>query len=757
MKRNYKFYRQLDEMDCGPACIKMIAASYGKEFSLDFLRINSYITKNGVNLAGLSLAAEKIGLRTRAVKLTYEQVVKEAPCPCVLHWNQNHFVVLYKVKRAGRFSLFQRTDKFVIADPGQGLVTVDRTTFRQGWLNAMNDKGITLLLKPTEEFFTQNNGAQVESIGFKFLLKYLKPYRKYLLQIIMGMLLSSIITLFLPFLTKTIVDYGIQRNDIHFIYLILASQLLLFAGGLCADMIRNQLLLHINSRVSVTIISNFLAKLMKLPINFFESKNIGDVTQRINDHNRIENFLTGSTLNTLFSLVNLVMFSIVLAIYNLPVLEIFFLGSTFSIGWIFLFQKRRKDLDFVRFQRMKENQNTIFELVTGMQEMKLNNCENVRRWQWEHIQAKLFKVNIKSLALEQYQEIGSTLITQLKNILISFVAAIAVIHGQITLGVMLSISYIVGQMNSPLTQIISFIRNVQDARLSLDRLNEIHQRDNEDNDFEVPPLPADAQSLSRPRFQLVNGVRCDLLNGILMDRVSFQYGGPKSSKILDNINLFIPKGKITAIVGMSGSGKTTLLKLLLKFYDVVDGQILVDGNDIRDFTATEWRKRCGTVMQDGYIFSDTIEKNIAASGEDELTQNLDKAIEIANLQDYIENLPMGLQTKIGNTGTGMSGGQKQRVFIARAVCKDPAYIFFDEATSALDANNEHKIMENLALFFKGRTVVIIAHRLSTVKNADQIVVLQNGRVIEVGTHRELVDAKKKYFELIRDQLDLDVA
>lgn len=756
MNRNYKFYRQLDEMDCGPACLKMIAASYGKDFSLDFLRVNSYITKNGVNLGGLSQAAEKIGLHTRAVKLTYDQMVKEAPLPCILHWNQNHFVVLYKVKRSGRLSFFRGNEKFVIADPGQGLVTIDKATFIQGWLNSVSKQGISLLLKPTEAFFFQNNGGNVESVGFKFLLKYLKPYKKYLLQITVGMLLSSIVTLFLPFLTKAIVDYGIQRSDINFIYLLLASQLLLFTGGLFADMIRNQLLLHINSRVSVSIISNFLSKLMKLPINFFESKNIGDVTQRINDHNRIENFLTGSTLNTLFSFVNLLMFSVVLAVYNLPVLEIFLAGSVFSIGWIFLFQKKRKDLDFLRFQRMKENQNTIFELVTGMQEMKLNNCENVRRWQWEHIQAKLFKVNIKSLALEQYQEIGSTLITQLKNILISFVAAIAVINNSITLGVMLSISYIVGQMNAPLTQIIAFIRNVQDARLSLDRLNEIHHRDNED-DSEVPSVPAGTNTLDRARFQMINGVRCDLLNGILLDGVSFHYGGPRSPKTLNNINLFIPKGKITAIVGMSGSGKTTLLKLLLKFYDPVEGRIIVDGKDMRDFTATEWRKSCGTVMQDGFIFSDTIERNIAASGEEELKKNITKAIEIANLQDYIQNLPMGLQTKIGSTGTGMSGGQKQRVFIARAVCKDPAYIFFDEATSALDANNEHRIMDNLGLFFKGRTVVIIAHRLSTVKNADQIVVLQNGSVTEAGTHRELVYAKKKYFELIRDQLDLDVA
>jgi len=765
MKKKFKFHKQLDHMDCGPTCLKMIASYYGKDYSLDFLRANSFITRQGVNLLGLSEAAEKIGIKTLGVKVTINQLVEDVPLPCILHWNQEHFVVLYDIQLAKDGILSKKKKlKFLIADPGHNLISIDQATFSKFWLNTGDKKGVALILEPTIEFYNQEENQQTKSSGFKFLFKYIAPYKKYVVQVIIGMLLSSLIALIFPFLTQSMVDFGIQRHNIDFIYLVLFSQLFLFVGGMTVDMIRNWMLLHINTRVSVTIISNFLVKLMKLPISYFESKNVGDITQRINDHHRIETFLTGSTLSTLFSIINILIFSIVLGSYNVKILAIFGIGSAISIAWVLLFLKKRKDLDYVRFQRMRENQNTIYELVTSMQEIKLNNCERTRRWEWERIQARLFKVNIQSLALEQYQEIGSSFVTQLKNILISSTAAFLVINNSISLGVMLSISYVVGQMNNPLNQIIGFVRSVQDAKISLERLSEIHDQSNEEIDLSTKAGKVNKELYETSEStdnvinsQIINGKTYNTKRGIHLDNVSFQYGGSQSVKVLKNINLFIPEGKVTAIVGSSGSGKSTLLKLLLKFYPPTEGQITVNESDILDLSARDWRKICGTVMQEGYIFSDTISRNIAANEDTPNEEILQHAIHVANIQDYIKKLPLGLTTKIGNTGTGMSGGQKQRIFIARAVYKQPKYLFFDEATSALDANNETVIMQNLHDFFKGRTVLVIAHRLSTVKNADQIVVMENGTIIEVGNHLELVQKRGKYYELVKNQLELDAA
>ncbi len=738
-----KFFRQLDHMDCGPACLKMIAAWYGREYSLEYLRSIACITKKGVSFLGISEAAEKIGMKSQGVKLTHEQLTRGVNLPCILHWNQQHFVVLYKIKKnlAG-FLTGKGGHSFVVGDPGHGIVSLSRESFLKGW-RGKQPQGFALLLEPAPEFHSREQvQAPVNYGGVKFLLEYIRPYRKYILQIFIGMLLSSILSLSLPFLTQGLVDYGIRQRNIRFIYLVLISQLLLFLGSAAIDMIRNWILLHINIRVSVTIISNFLVKLMKLPMHFFESKNIGDITQRINDHNRIESFLTGTTLSTLFSLVNLLIFSFVLAFYDLQILLVFAVGSMLSVSWIVIFLERRKKLNYTRFQYLRENQNSIYGLIDGMQEIKLNNCERVRRWEWERIQAKLFRLNIKNLSLEQLQEMGAHVLTQIKNILISFLAVMAVIDGHITLGMMLSISYIVGQMNGPLAQLISFVRNIQDARISFERLSEIHNRPNEEE------WPATEEG----------EIRMPAANGILLKNISFQYGTGLSPRVLEDVQLFIPPGKVTAIVGPSGSGKTTLLKLLLKFYAPTNGQIMVGNALLNELSAREWRKLCGTVMQDGHIFSDTVARNIAVDVDmqDIDPERLSQALAIANINEYIDRLPLGILTPIGNTGTGLSGGQRQRILIARAVYKNPQFLFFDEATSALDGNNEKVIMNNLHQFFKGRTVVVIAHRLSTVKNADQIVVLEQGRIVEVGNHDELAIRKGRYYELVKNQLDLEV-
>lgn len=763
MIARYKFFRQLDFMDCGPTCLKMVAAHYGRDYSLDYLRANSYITRSGVSLLGISDAAERIGFKTLKAKLSYKQLTEEVPLPCILHWNQEHFVVLYGVKKIGwlrrnTIHFHKNTqDRLVIGDPGHALVTVDKETFVKCWSNTNDERGICLLLEPTPEFYQLKEESPSQSTGFKFLFEYLVPYRQYIVQVLIGMLIASVVSMIFPFLTQSLVDYGIQRHNLAFIHLILISQLLLFVGNITVDLIRNWILLHISTRVSVSIISNFLVKLMKLPINFFESKNVGDVSQRIQDHHRIETFLTGATLNTLFSVVNLVIFSIVLGIYSGQLLGIFAIGSIISIAWISIFLNRRKALDYKRFQRMRENQNTVYELITGMQEIKLNNCEKSRRWEWERIQAKLFKINITGLALEQYQEVGSTFVTQLKNILISYIAATLVIDNQITLGVMLSISYIIGQMNGPLSQLMTFMRSVQDAKISLDRLGEIHNKPDEEIDEDQlsrQPINWSTDDQSSDFQSHLSDIDLRHKRGITLKEVSFRYGGPNSSLVLKKLSLFIPEGKVTAIVGTSGSGKTTLLKLLLKFYAATDGEIIVNGSNLTDLSAREWRKSCGTVMQDGYIFSDTIARNIAVDGQKVDEDRLWDAVRVANLQDYLRKIPLGFTTKIGNTGAGLSGGQRQRIFIARAVYKDPSYIFFDEATSALDANNERIIMDNLDQFFKGRTVIVIAHRLSTVKNADQIIVLNQGEVQEIGSHVQLTMRRGFYYELVKNQLEL---
>jgi|ERR1035437_789410 ATP-binding cassette subfamily B protein len=729
---SFPFFKQLDSMDCGPTCLCMIAQFHGRNISIQKLRELSYITHQGVSMMGICEAAEKIGFHTLGVRLNFEKLT-ELPLPCIVHWHQTHFIVVYKIVE-------KRNETYVyVADPGHGLLKYTKKEFLNCWLATLNDgeeKGFGLLIEPTPDFYLAEDEKSAKS-NFFYIFSYLKPHKKFFLQLGIGLLLGSLLQLMLPFLTQSMVDFGISNQNIAFVYLVLIAQLMLFISRTAVDFIRSWILLHISTRINIALISDFLIKLMKLPMGFFDSKNLGDIMQRIGDHTRIEQFLTTSSLTILFSFINLIIFSIVLLIYSVNIFALFLIGSILYTLWILLFMKRRRDLDYKRFDQLAANQSNLFQLVTSMQEIKQNNSERQKRWEWERIQVKLFKVSIKSLSLSQYQHIGSIFINEIKNILISFLAAKSVIDGNMTLGMMLAVQYIIGQLNGPIEQMIGFVQMAQDAKISFERLGEIH-------------LKEDEEQLSIGKL-----TRLPENRSIVLQNVIFQYEGPKSEKVLEDINLIIPQNKITAIVGASGSGKTTLMKLILGYYPPVKGEIKLGETDLDNIYIKEWRNACGVVMQDGYIFSDTIASNITLSDEHPDKRRLLHAVNVANIKDFIVgSLPMAYNTKIGNEGHGLSQGQKQRILIARAVYKNPEFIFFDEATNALDANNEKVIMENLNKFFLGKTVVIVAHRLSTVKNADQIVVLEKGRIIEIGNHTELTKAKGAYYNLVKNQLEL---
>jgi ATP-binding cassette, subfamily B, bacterial len=726
--QRFPFFKQLDAMDCGPSCLRMIAKFYGKNFSLQTIRERSYLTREGVSFLGMSDAAESIGMRSVGARVSYQQLSEQVPLPAIVHWKEEHFIVVYAVKKG----------KVFVADPAYGLITYKQAEFLQGWCgitDAAKARGLALILEPTPDFYSLAD-EKIDKSSLSYLFTYLRNQKKFLWQLFAGLLLGSLFQLIFPLLTQSMVDVGINNNDLGFVTLILIAQLILFVSQTSVELIRSWILLHLTTRLNISLISDFLIKLMRLPISFFDTKMIGDMLQRIGDHTRIENFLTNQSLNVLFSMVNLVIFSIVLALYSWIILAVFLVGSILYILWIMLFLKKRRELDFRRFSQLSENQAKLIELMHGMQEIKLNNCEKQKRWEWERIQARLFHVNIKRLSLSQTQTIGSSFINQLKNILISFIAARLVIDGHITIGAMVAVSYIIGQMNSPLNSLMEFIQTTQDAMISLERLNEIHTRPNEE----------DPEAHKVTLFPEVREITLQDLN--------FQYEGPRSPMVLKNITLHIPANRTTAIVGMSGSGKTTLIKMMLGFYPPVSGSIHLGEISLSHFSMQLWREKCGVVMQDGFIFSDSILNNIAVGVDKVDRQRLLEAVKMANIQDYVESLPLGYQTKIGQEGVGLSQGQKQRILIARAIYKNPDFLFFDEATNALDANNEKVIMENMDQFYKGRTVVVVAHRLSTVRNADQIIVLDKGEIVEQGTHQQLIDLKGSYFNLVRNQLEL---
>ena len=727
----FPHYMQPDAMDCGPTCLRIVAKHFGRHYNLETLRNLTWKTREGVSLLTISDAAEKIGFRTQGVRLTIDKL-PEIPLPAILHWNQNHFVVLYKIKKSRNGAVY------FISDPAHGLVEYNEKDFLKSWAStSQNDlpAGIALLLQPTAEFYKEE-GETVNRTGFGYLFSYLKPYRKLITQLMLGFLTGSLLSLIFPFLTQAIVDVGISTNNLNFIVLVLVAQLVLAVSQTAVGFIRSWIMLHTSTRVSISLISDFLIKLMKLPIRFFDTKLIGDLRQRIDDNQRIQSFLTGNLISMSFGIFIFIIYSFVMAYYDWTILLIFYIGSALYIGWILLFLKKRKEIDYKRFSVSAANQSNVYQLITGMQEIKLNHCEKQKRWEWERMQARLFKVSVKGLMLQQNQMAGSTLINQAKNILISFIAAKAVIEGNMTMGMMMAVQYIIGQLNSPINEFIGFIQAGQDAKISLERLGEIHKNEEEEQAGVVTldELPAKRD--------------------ITISNLSFHYEGPKSPRVLNNINLVIPENKITAIVGASGSGKTTLIKLLLGFYPPAEGKIEVDNVNLNSLNMEMWRQNCGTVMQDGFIFSETIANNIAIGVDVPDKAKLAQAVKVANIDEFIESLPLRYNTKIGQEGSGLSQGQKQRILIARAVYKNPEFLFFDEATNSLDANNEKVILENLNSFYEGKTVITVAHRLSTVKSAHQIVVLDKGEVVETGTHEELTKKKGAYYQLVKNQLEL---
>lgn len=723
--RNFPHFKQPDSKDCGPTCLKIIGKFYGKNLAISELRKISQTTREGSNLLSLSDTAEKLGFHSIAAKIEL-QALKTAPLPCILFWKQKHYVVLYKYKN----------EKFYISDPGSSKLTYTEAEFLDSWSPGSAKEGVALLLEPTPKFYNQSFAKEEKNFGLTYFAHYLFRYKRFLIQLALGLIVASILQVFVPFLTQSVVDVGIKNQDIDFIYLILLAQIVLFIGKSLIEIIRSWILLHLSTRINISFISDFFIKLMNLPISFFDSKMTGDILQRINDHKRIEQLLTNSTLNVLFSTVTFLVFTVVLAYYSSTIFGIFLIGSIFYFGWIFLFLKKRRELDHKKFAINSEEQSAVIELINGMQEIKLHNAEKQKRWNWEHLQANIFRVSVKNLSLEQYQSVGSSLINELKNIIITVYAAKLVITGDITLGMMLAISYIVGQLNSPVQEFIGFVKQFQDAKISISRLAEIHGKKEEDEG-------------------VTGNTWVDKNSSLVVRELKFKYPGTKNF-VLDGISIVFPTNKTTAIVGSSGSGKTTLMKMLLKFYEPDQGEILLGNSKLSNLPVKEWRKRCGVVMQEGHIFNDTIEENIIMGEEIVNYERLKYAAKIACIETFISSLPMQFQTVIGNEGMNLSTGQKQRILIARAVYKDPEYIFFDEATSALDANNEKSIIQNMNRFFNNRTAIIIAHRLSTVKNADQILVLEDGKIIEMGDHYSLVATEGRYYDLVKNQLELGV-
>lgn len=731
----FPHYHQLDSTDCGPTCLRMIAKHYGKIYSAEMLRKHCFISREGVSMLGISDAAEYIGFRTLGVKITFDQLANDAILPCILHWNQNHFVVCYDIKKT-----WGDKYKIYVSDPASQKLCYTKEEFLKCWISSKNnskDIGMALLLEPTAEFGEREEEVVIQKREIASFVKYFYPYKGLLLQIVLAMVAGSLLSLIFPFLTQAMVDKGINGKDMGVITLILISQLVMFIAQLIIDYIRSWVLLYINSRIDISLISDFLVKLTNMPLHFFDTKKTGDIMQRMGDHGRIKGFLMGNSIGIVFSLINFVVFTFVLGFYNLNILCIFLTGNTLYILWILFFMRYRRELDIKRFNQSASEQSNVIQLIQGMQDIKLNNCEKQKRWEWEHIQMKLFTISVKGLKIGQIQHSGSIFFTKTTDIIISFMAANAVVNGNMTLGMMMSLTYILGQVAAPIHDFIRFAQSLQDAKLSLERLNEIHSQEDEEMNIE------DKLSILPQK------------KDIIVKDLKFSYSGADRDYALEGISITIPEHKVTALVGESGCGKTTLIKLLQGFYTPNCGNITVGGVALSAINPHLWRRATGSVMQESFIFSDTIAKNIALCTDEVDVERLYKAAQMANADEFISSLPLGYNTKIGMDGNGVSQGQRQRILIARAIYKNPELIFFDEATNALDATNESEIMNNLHEFYKGKTVVVAAHRLSTVKDADQIIVMKHAKVVETGTHAELIAKRGEYYTLIKNQLELN--
>lgn len=724
----FSFYKQLNAMDCGPTCLRMITKHYGKHYNADTLRNKAGFNKAGVSLLGISETAEQIGFRTRSAQINFEKMLS-APLPAILHWNQNHFVVLVSLTK----------HKAIVADPGRGMITYNKNEFLKYWISnnkdGIGEAGTVLLLEPSPAFYDQD-GEKEYKLRWSLITQYLGQNRRQLILVFVSLLVTSMLQLILPFLTKSMVDVGINTKNLQFITVILVAQLMLTFSNTIVGFIRNRLQLRISNNTNLAILSDFLIKLTRLPVSYFETHQTGDTMQRIGDNRQIQSFLTGQTMSTLFSLINFGVYATVLIFFSFNLFLVFTIGNLFYFGWIQIFMGFRRKLNYQMFEvSAKENDATI-QLIQGMQEIRLNNAEQLKRWEWENIQVNVFKLGFKSLNFGQIQSAGGLFINQGKDIVISFMVAQMVVSGQLTFGTMLAIQYIIGQLSGPVSQFIGLSQTIQDAKISMERLNEVHSMADEEpeNTPFVATLPENKD--------------------IKFNQLSFNYPGAGNDPVLSDISLTIPHGKVTAIVGVSGSGKTTLLKLLLKIYSNYEGEVKIGESNFNSISPSYWRSQCGSVLQDGFIFNDTIEKNIAVGFEDIESSRMVHSCRVANILSFIESLPNGFNTKLGGGGVGISQGQKQRLLIARAIYKDPQFLFFDEATNALDANNEKAIVENLEEFFKNRTVVVVAHRLSTVRNADKIIVLHEGKIAEEGNHLQLTQLKGRYFELVKNQLEL---
>jgi len=730
--------RQLDMMDCGPACLKMIAKFYGKFYSLQRLRDKCGITKEGVSFLDISHAAEEIGMRSLSLKCTIEDLFLKVPLPIIVHWDDSHFVVIYKVKR-GKQKSGERNKidgTIYISDPAKGHIKYSAHEFAAKWIKKGSNKGAIMALEPQADFYQRNNDEKLQRRKtFENFINYFTAYKKSFINLFVVMLLVTILQGLLLFISKAVIDVGIHTHDVDFINIVLIANVAIIVSVMLSNLVRDWILLHVTSRVNIALISDYLIKLMRLPITFFENKMTGDILQRAQDHERIRSFIMNNSLNMVFSALTFVVFGIIMFIYNPIIFYIFLGGSIIYVIWVMAFLNIRKKLDWEYFDLVSKNQSYWVETINSIQDIKINNYEKQKRWKWEDIQARLYQVNLKVLSITNTQNLGAQFIDSLKNLFITFYCAKAVINGEITFGVMISTQFIIGMLNAPVVQFIQFIISFQFAKISFLRLNEIHQLDDEhdsvgNNNVELPEDKS-----------------------LIISNVMFQYT-PNSKLVLQGIRLIIPEGKVTAIVGDSGSGKSTLLKLLLRLYKPSYGEIMIGNMNINNISLRQWRDKCGAVMQDGRIFNDTIMNNIVLDDEKIDYEKLKKALHTANIAYEIEQLPLGYQTMMGEQGRGLSGGQKQRILIARALYKNPDYLFFDEATNSLDTINEQKIVAALDDVFKDKTVIVVAHRLSTIVKADQIIVMQGGGVAEIGDHRSLMEKKGRYHQLVQSQMDL---